>query len=106
MYFQNFENKLFWKVYYKITLDINLCLSKRYTSYPDGAIVVYYLNIADTPSNLSLGQFEIPACGNQSQVDLFIFTASTGDMKDRYPLFLSLCKCVFLFIYSLFFSPT
>ncbi|KAK3705133.1 hypothetical protein RRG08_005523 [Elysia crispata] len=59
------------------------CARNSFYNYPDGAIVVYYLNIAATPSNLSLGQFEIPACGNQSQVDLFIFTASTGDMKDR-----------------------
>ena len=53
------------------------------TSYPDGAIVVYYLNIGSDPSTLSLGQFQ--------DDPIYLFQLTPGDeegMVSRYAVLL------------------
>ncbi|RUS72779.1 hypothetical protein EGW08_019465, partial [Elysia chlorotica] len=51
------------------------CVGKSYYSYPDGAIVIYYLNVATETKLLSLGAF------HKSDVHLFILTP--GDSKGK-----------------------
>ncbi|KAK3755118.1 hypothetical protein RRG08_041032 [Elysia crispata] len=47
------------------------CVSKSHYNYPDGAIVVYYLNVGTEASVLSLGQFK--------ETDAHLFILSPGD---------------------------
>ncbi|KAK3744837.1 hypothetical protein RRG08_050776 [Elysia crispata] len=47
------------------------CVGKSYYNYPDGAIVVYYLNVGSESSVLSLGQFQ--------GTDVHLFILSPGD---------------------------
>ncbi|KAK3737955.1 hypothetical protein RRG08_028578 [Elysia crispata] len=50
------------------------CVSKRYYQYPDGALVVYYLNMGSEQSRLSASQFQSTDSNSEDQIDLFVFT--------------------------------
>ncbi|GFN98971.1 heparanase [Plakobranchus ocellatus] len=54
------------------------CVRKGYYNYPDGALVVYYLNMAGTLSHVALDRYQ------NTVVDLFVFTPGDGDgLKSR-----------------------
>lgn len=55
------------------------CVSKRYYKYPDGALVVYYLNVATEQALLTTSQVQGLDINADSQLDLFVFTP--GDDK-------------------------
>ncbi|RUS70364.1 hypothetical protein EGW08_021866 [Elysia chlorotica] len=55
------------------------CVSKRYYKYPDGALVVYYLNMGEEQSLLTTSQVQGYAGSADSQLDLFVFTPGDSD---------------------------
>ncbi|GFR60287.1 heparanase [Elysia marginata] len=55
------------------------CVSKRYYKYPDGALVVYYLNMAKEQTLLSAGQLLGSGMNGGAKLDLFVFTPGDSD---------------------------